>query len=158
VRRLAVVVGGTGVSVALQLLRAAFVSGRDDLSITVLYGAATPAQLAFEPWLRRKARMHPSFKLAVAVEREAEAVGGGSGGGGGGSESRGGGNDGAPAPAPAWRPEHVGLIDTAMLRAHMPPPGDDLQVIVSGPQRMCQAVRASLTELGYAPETVYSYM
>lgn len=154
VRRLALVVGGTGVSVALQLLRAAIVAGRDDLPITLLYGAATPAQLAFEPWLRRKARMHPSFKLAVAVERVSEGEGGApeSHGGGGGD------NGDASAPPPAWHPEHVGLIDTAMLRAHMPPPGDDLQVIVSGPQRMCQAVRASLAELGYTPGTVYSYM
>jgi NAD(P)H-flavin reductase len=56
------------------------------------------------------------------------------------------------------RVQRVGFINADMVKGHMFPPSEDLQIVMCGPGPMCRALKPALASLGYTPEMVFSYM
>ncbi|ORZ31129.1 hypothetical protein BCR44DRAFT_1392892, partial [Catenaria anguillulae PL171] len=136
VKRIALVAGGTGISAMIQVIRSVLFHKRTDLEVKLLYGAVAPTELVFKDVLIEKARDNPNIKLYFTVDK----------------------------PDAAWPKEGensmfgTGYMSADVLKRELPPPGDDLRVIVCGPWKMCQVLKQTLTEIGYPKGMWYCFM
>jgi cytochrome-b5 reductase len=106
---------------------------REDLQVKLLYGAIEESELVYKDILLEKANSHSNLKVYFTVDK----------------------------PSSNWPkgPQFgTGYMDANTLRRELPPPGDDLRIILCGPWKMCQVIKQLLPEIGYPPEQWYSFM
>lgn len=59
--------------------------------------------------------------------------------------------------APGWE-YGTGFVDASMMKAHLPPPANDVLIVMCGPPPMIQnACLPNLTKLGYDPQNTFTY-
>lgn len=59
--------------------------------------------------------------------------------------------------APGWE-YSTGFVDASMMKAHLPPPANDVLMVMCGPPPMIQnACLPNLTKLGYDPQNTFTY-
>ena len=131
-RKFGLVAGGTGISPMLGIVRSVLYHGRDDVQVNLCYGSNTPSSFVFLPQLQAAAAVFPQLKIALTADKAGE-----------------------PEDAYTGR---VGFMDAEFLKASLPPPGEDVLVVLCGPWKMCQVLKGVLADLGYTGDQLYSYM
>ena len=138
--RVAMLVGGTGISPMLQALHAVLGTDGDTTQVTILYGSQSSDNILAKATLDAWAASHGD-RLAVIHVLSNE-------------------------PADSESPFERGFITKDLVQRHVPPPGEDCLVFVCGPpplyDALCgprgdAAVAGVLGELGYAPAQVVKF-
>jgi flavocytochrome c len=128
IRRFGFIAGGTGIAPMLQVLRAATKPPFADnvTSLRLIYAAESEDELTYEKiMLDIEDSSSGKFKCHFVINN----------------------------PPPGWT-RGVGFIDGPMLRQWMPPPGDDLLILICGPPVMQNIVKRLLTAQGHNPKLV----
>eukprot|EP01027_Heterolobosea_sp_BB2_P023744 GEZU01035726.1.p1 GENE.GEZU01035726.1~~GEZU01035726.1.p1 ORF type:complete len:189 (-),score=43.47 GEZU01035726.1:594-1160(-) len=102
----------------------------DKTQLSLIYAARDENELLFKDELQTCALRKPEqLKLCFTVEK----------------------------PSPKWK-QNVGHITEDMLKKQMPPPGNNVKIVICGPNRMVQAVEVILLgKLGYTKEMIYDF-
>ncbi len=131
-RKFGLVAGGTGISPMLGIIRSVLYHARDDVQVNLCYGSNTPSSFVFLPQLQAAAQAFPQLHIALTADRKDEGD--------------------------ATYDGRVGFMDADFLKANLPPPGEDVLVVLCGPWKMCQVMKDVLKQLGYEGDQLYSYM
>ncbi len=127
-RRIGMIAGGTGITPMLQLIREMFFDKGDSTNISLVFGNQTPSDILLRGEIDDLALEQPNrFKQWYTVDRDAP-------------------ND--------WRYD-VGFITEQMLKDHLPPPGDDVLIVMCGPPPMIQACTGLLDKIGHKNKFAY---
>ncbi|KAJ6666373.1 hypothetical protein lerEdw1_000646 [Lerista edwardsae] len=130
VKYVGMIAGGTGITPMLQLIRA-IMKDRDDPTIChLLFANQTEKDILLRPELEEvQARHSQRFKLWYTLDRAPES----------------------------WDYGH-GFVNQEMIKDHMPPPQDDVLILMCGPPPMIQyACIPNLDKLGYSKEMRFAY-
>lgn len=119
------IAGGTGITPMMQVARQ-ILAAKEDIEIRMLVANQTEADILLRPELERMQVEFPNVKVHFTLDR----------------------------PPSGWR-HSSGFIDEAMLKAHMPAPGAETQVLVCGPPPMVNmACLPNLEKLGYTQDNI----
>jgi cytochrome-b5 reductase len=139
-RKIVMLVGGTGITPMLQALQALLGTSTDRSKATLLYSSKSQADILARGTLDAWEATHPRrLHVHHTLTREPEGSG--------------------------WTGRR-GRIDAAMLRAHLPPPSDDVLIFVCGPPAMYdllsgprtdKALTGLLAEMGYSARHVVKF-
>jgi cytochrome-b5 reductase len=130
VKKVAMIAGGVGISPMIQVIRHVLHCDAPT-DLTLVWGCERPGDIVYKQTLDRMASLHDNLKVVYYVDK--------------------------PPADGSWTGE-VGFIDRAAIEKHVCPPSDDLKIIICGPYRMCQAMKALLKQMGYADHMFFSYM
>nr|XP_056703610.1 NADH-cytochrome b5 reductase 3 [Euleptes europaea] len=129
-KHVGLIAGGTGITPMLQLIRAV-VKDKDDPTIChLLFANQTEQDILLRPELEEIQVQHSDrFKLWYTLDRASED----------------------------WNYSQ-GFVNQEMLKDHMPPPADDVLILMCGPPPMIQyACIPNLDKLGYPKEAQFAY-
>lgn len=129
-KHLGMVAGGTGITPMLQVLRAAFKDNADTTQVSLVYASVTEEDILLRKELDELAKQHPrNFSVFYTLDK----------------------------PAAGWT-GGAGFVSADMLRAHLPAPGPDTQVLICGPPMMVErAVVPALAEIGFSAEQYLTF-
>uniref|UniRef100_A0A7M4EFD0 NADH-cytochrome b5 reductase n=1 Tax=Crocodylus porosus TaxID=8502 RepID=A0A7M4EFD0_CROPO len=129
-KHLGMIAGGTGITPMLQLIRHITKDPKDDTKCYLLFANQTEKDILLRTELEEVAKKHPSqFKLWYTLDR----------------------------PPQDWK-YSSGFITVDMIKAHLPPPGNDSIILMCGPPPMIQfACQPSLDKLGYSKNNMFAY-
>lgn len=140
-KKIAMLVGGTGITPMVQALHAILGTAGDPTErVSVLYGSRSAddilAKSVLDEWEKGSDRLDVTHVLSAEPEGS------------------------------AWTGAR-GFIDEALCRAKLPPPGDDVLIFVCGPPPMYAALcgprgddapfEGLLADMGYAADSVYKF-
>ncbi|KAK6472586.1 NADH-cytochrome b5 reductase 2 [Huso huso] len=130
VKHVGMVAGGTGITPMLQLIRHITADPRDDTKCYLIFANQTEKDILLRAELEEVAEKHPEqFKLWYTLDK----------------------------PPQGWK-YSSGFINADMIKDHMPPPADDVLILMCGPPPMIQfACQPNLGKLGYKQETCFAY-
>lgn len=130
VKQLALIAGGTGITPMLQLIRAVMKDKGDRTVCYLLFANQTEKDILLRDELEEILVNHSNrFKLWYTLDR-----------------------------APENWDYSQGFVNEDMLKAFMPPPGDDVLMLMCGPPPMIQyAINPSLDKLGYLQDRRFAY-
>ncbi|KAM9320202.1 NADH-cytochrome b5 reductase 1-like [Gastrophryne carolinensis] len=128
VRRVGMISGGTGLTPMLQLIQAILKDPEDETKCFLLFANQSVQDIILRRDLDRLQKEHSeSFKAWYTV-------------------------DSAPED---WE-YSKGFVDSKMIQDHMPPPADDVLILLCGPPAMIKlACKPSLDLLGYEDNMIY---
>ncbi|XP_060114326.1 NADH-cytochrome b5 reductase 3 [Heteronotia binoei] len=129
-KRVGMIAGGTGITPMLQFIRAV-VKDKDDPTICyLLFANQTEQDILLRPELEEiQAQNSSRFKLWYTLDRASED----------------------------WNYSQ-GFVNHEMIKDHMPPPEDDVLILMCGPPPMIQyACMPNLEKLGYAKKAIFAY-
>ncbi|XP_075711874.1 NADH-cytochrome b5 reductase 3 [Rhinoderma darwinii] len=129
VKQLGLIAGGTGITPMLQLIRA-ITKDKDDPTVCyLLFANQAEKDILLREELEEIRANYPSFKLWYTLDR-----------------------------APENWDYSQGFVNEDMVKAFMPPPGDDVLILMCGPPPMIQyAINPSLDKLGYPQDRRFAY-
>ena len=130
----ALVAGGTGITPMLQIANTVLSDPNDNTEITILACNSTPDDVMLYDEVNQIATQSDGkirVVWAVSKERAAEP-----------------GNLSEVVPYP-W-PHLTGRISVAMIKEHLPPPGEDTVACLCGPPGFNKAAQAALAEVGHS--------
>ncbi|XP_040291933.1 NADH-cytochrome b5 reductase 3 [Bufo bufo] len=130
VKQLGLIAGGTGITPMLQLIRAV-IKDKDDPTICyLLFANQSEKDILLRDELEEIQANYPSrFKLWYTLDR-----------------------------APENWDYSQGFVNEEMIKQSMPPPGDDVLILMCGPPPMVQyAINPSLDKLGYPQDRRFAY-
>ncbi|XP_020665707.3 NADH-cytochrome b5 reductase 3 [Pogona vitticeps] len=130
VKYVGMIAGGTGITPMLQLIRA-ITKDKDDPTVChLLFANQTEDDILLRPELEEVQAQHSArFKLWYTLDRAPEG----------------------------WNYSQ-GFVNQDMIKDHMPPPQDDVLILMCGPPPMIQyACIPNLDKLGYAKEMRFAY-
>lgn len=133
VKHVGMIAGGTGITPMYQLIRHVVETrqGRDSLGLSLLYANQHPGDILLRTELET---FHNSaskqFELAYTVDRLEKDE--------------------------KWS-GHMGFVSEAMIRECMPPPSEDVLLLLCGPAPMIKSVRCILQSLGYREDRIYAF-
>ncbi|XP_077194002.1 NADH-cytochrome b5 reductase 3 isoform X2 [Paroedura picta] len=129
-KHVGMIAGGTGITPMLQLIRAIVKDKEDPTICYLLFANQTEQDILLRPELEEIQAQHPDrFKLWYTLDRASE----------GWDYSR-------------------GFVNQEMLKDHMPPPAEDVLILMCGPPPMIQyACIPNLDKLGYPKEARFAY-
>lgn len=130
VKKIGMIAGGTGITPMLQLVRQVFKDSEDDTELWLLFANQTENDILLRPELEDIQLEYPNrFHLWFTLDR----------------------------PEESWK-YSSGFINDEMIKAHLPPPGDDTIILMCGPPPMINfACIPNLDKLGYSPDMRHSY-
>ena len=125
--KIGMMAGGSGITPILQVVVAALKNKDDPTQFSLIYANQTEGDILLRSTLEDLVTKHSDrFKLHYTLDRP---------------------------PKSGWK-FSSGFIDSDMIRAYMPPPGDDTLILMCGPPPMIKyACRANLEKLGYSKES-----
>jgi cytochrome-b5 reductase len=123
------IAGGTGITPMMQIIRSVANHAEDLTSISLLYGSQTENDILCREELMYYSATRSNMNVHVALERP-----------------------------PAFWEMGSGFINARMISKHLPPPGDDVLILLCGPPPMIRAVKKSLQVLGYDDEMIFDYL
>ena len=128
VSQLGFICGGSGITPAYQVIQSVLDDASDRTLLWLLFANQTVDDILLRDQLDRWATDHPTrFKLRYTVSE--------------------------PPPEGSVWDHSVGRIDAAMIRAHMPPPGESCFIGMCGPPGMIkEACIPNLLQLGYSQQ------
>lgn len=131
-RRIGMVAGGTGITPMLQIMRRALADPEDSTEFFLLLANQTEKDILCRPEIDQMAADHPNVHVWYTIDR-------------------------VEGDAAAWK-YSTGFVSTAMIKEHLPEPGQDTQVFLCGPPPMLKfAVLPALEELGFTPNMHFSF-
>ncbi|MGH0173181.1 UNVERIFIED_CONTAM: hypothetical protein FKN15_065207 [Acipenser sinensis] len=130
VKHVGMVAGGTGITPMLQLIRHITADPRDDTKCYLIFANQAEKDILLRAELEEVAEKHAEqFKLWYTLDK----------------------------PPQGWK-YSSGFINADMIKDHMPPPADDVLILMCGPPPMIQfACQPNLGKLGYKQETCFAY-
>ncbi|KAM3926015.1 NADH-cytochrome b5 reductase 3 [Leptodactylus fuscus] len=130
VKQLGMIAGGTGITPMLQLIRAVIKDKDDHTVCYLLFANQTEKDILLRDELEEIRTNHPSaFKLWYTLDR-----------------------------APENWDYSQGFVNEDMIKSFMPPPGDDVLMLMCGPPPMIQyAINPSLDKIGYPQDRRFAY-
>ncbi|XP_019399920.1 PREDICTED: NADH-cytochrome b5 reductase 3 [Crocodylus porosus] len=130
VKYVGMIAGGTGITPMLQLIRAIMKDKDDPTVCNLLFANQTEKDILLRPELEEIQVEYPDrFNLWYTLDR-----------------------------APENWAYSQGYVNQDMIRDHMPPPQDDVLILLCGPPPMIQyACTPNLDKLGYIKDMVFSY-
>ncbi|KAM9312614.1 NADH-cytochrome b5 reductase 3 [Gastrophryne carolinensis] len=130
VKQLGMIAGGTGITPMLQLIRAIMKDKDDPTTCYLLFANQTEKDILLRNELEEVQANHSSrFKLWYTLDR-----------------------------APDNWDYSQGFVNEDMIKSFMPPPGDDVLMLMCGPPPMIQyAISPSLDKLGYPQDRRFAY-
>ncbi|XP_025050150.1 NADH-cytochrome b5 reductase 3 isoform X2 [Alligator sinensis] len=130
VKYVGMIAGGTGITPMLQLIRAIMKDKDDPTVCNLLFANQTEKDILLRPELEEVRVEYPDrFNLWYTLDRAPEN----------------------------WEYSQ-GYVNQDMIRDHMPPPQDDVLILMCGPPPMIQyACTPNLDKLGYIKDMVFSY-
>ncbi|KAM8973378.1 NADH-cytochrome b5 reductase 3 [Pelodytes ibericus] len=129
VKHLGLIAGGTGITPMLQLIRAITKDKDDKTTCYLLFANQTEKDILLRDELEEIRANYPSFKLWYTLDR-----------------------------APEDWDYSQGFVNEEMIKSFMPPPGDDVLILMCGPPPMVQyAINPSLDKLGYSQDRRFAY-
>lgn len=170
------VVGGTGVSVGVQLVRYVLHAAAARLDnaaapravpgMTLIWAVASPDQLVYRRRMEAQAAsaagLAVPLRLVWVVEAGAEGMVAPACGGDAPPAAADGAAAGRAGVTPAGTPVYAGRVTPALLAAELPAvpraDGHRASAVLCGPPPMCRGVRAAMEALGYDPANVYSWV
>ncbi|XP_071955138.1 NADH-cytochrome b5 reductase 3-like [Antedon mediterranea] len=128
--KVGLIAGGTGITPMLQLIREVFKHSDDTTDLWLLFANQTEADILLRDELEEIAEEQKSrFHLWYTLDR----------------------------PEEGWK-YSSGFVTEDMLKATMPPPGDDTLILMCGPPPMINyACQPNLEKLGYAEDRRFAY-
>nr|XP_057934445.1 NADH-cytochrome b5 reductase 3 [Doryrhamphus excisus] len=129
-RHVGLIAGGTGITPMLQLITAVMKDPQDRTVCHLIFANQTEKDILLRPELEEIQVNNPErFKLWLTVDR-------------------------AP---PKWEYSE-GFINEDMIREHLPPPADDVLILMCGPPPMIQfACNPNLDKVGHAAERRFTF-
>ncbi|KAE8623770.1 hypothetical protein XENTR_v10005723 [Xenopus tropicalis] len=129
-RQVGMIAGGTGITPMLQLIQTILKDPDDLTKCSLLFANKSKNDIILREELQELERKHSGrFKVWFAVETAPEG----------------------------WEYSE-GLINCAMIRAHLPSPADDVFILLCGPPAMIQlACKPNLSLLGYQEDSCFVY-
>ncbi|XP_066446957.1 NADH-cytochrome b5 reductase 3 [Eleutherodactylus coqui] len=130
VKQLGMIAGGTGITPMLQLIRAVMKDKDDQTVCYLLFANQTEKDILLRDELEEiRTNYSDRFKLWYTLDR-----------------------------APENWDYSQGFVNEDMIKAFMPPPGDDVLVLMCGPPPMIQyAINPSLDKLNYPQDRRFAY-
>ncbi|KAI9283357.1 hypothetical protein BY458DRAFT_496284 [Sporodiniella umbellata] len=127
VKAIGMIAGGTGITPMLQIIRRACNDPLDKTIIQLIFANITEDDIILKEDLDKMSADFPNqFKVCYVLEK----------------------------PPLGWSGES-GLITQETIKAHCPPPSNDIKLLLCGPQLMLRSLTSIVTELGYQkPKTV----
>lgn len=127
-KHVAMVCGGTGITPMLQVIRQIFADPGDTTKVSLLFANQTPEDILLKQELDELAAKDPNFKVTYTVDKAGLLS--------------------------FWKGEK-GFVDAPMLSRTLPPPSDDVTVLVCGPPAMRErAVTPALKQLGFGDDAI----
>ncbi|XP_053576244.1 NADH-cytochrome b5 reductase 2 [Bombina bombina] len=122
--------GGTGITPMLQLIRHITQDPNDNTKCSLIFANQTEEDILLRKELEEVANNHPDqFKLFFTLDR----------------------------PPQGWN-FGSGFVTADMIKKHLPPPSDDVLVLMCGPPPMIQfACQDNLTKLNYPEDRRFAY-
>ncbi|KAE8613086.1 hypothetical protein XENTR_v10007560 [Xenopus tropicalis] len=129
-KHLGMIAGGTGITPMLQLIRAVMKDKEDKTICYLLFANQTERDILLRSELEEIRVSHPSrFKLWYTLDR-----------------------------APEDWDYSQGFVNEDMISSFMPPPGDEVLILMCGPPPMIQyAINPSLDKLSYPQDRRFAY-
>ncbi|XP_072171809.1 NADH-cytochrome b5 reductase 3-like [Diadema setosum] len=129
-KNIGMIAGGTGITPMLQLIRHVFKDSEDESNLWLLFANQTEQDILLRKELEEVKEDQPDrFHLWYTLDR----------------------------PQEGWE-YSSGFVNEEMLKAHMPPPGDDTLILMCGPPPMIDyACMPNLEKLGYTKEMRFAY-
>ncbi|KAH7883755.1 NADH-cytochrome b5 reductase [Phlebopus sp. FC_14] len=126
-RQIGMVAGGTGITPMLQIIRAALKNPADKTKLSLIYANVNLEDVLLKKELDDLVAKHPSrFTVYYVLNNPPEGWAGG-----------------------------AGFVSKEQIAKYIPPPSDDIKVLLCGPPPMMTAMKKHLAELNYpAPRTV----
>mmetsp|Transcript_36968 Transcript_36968/g.82180 ORF Transcript_36968/g.82180 Transcript_36968/m.82180 type:complete len:968 (+) Transcript_36968:95-2998(+) len=124
-KSIGMVAGGTGITPMMQVARH-ILAQKEDIEIRMLVANQTEADILMRPELDKMVVSHPNVKVYYTLDR----------------------------PPSGWR-QGSGFITEEMLKAHLPAPGPETQVLLCGPPPMVNmACLPNLEKLGFKQDNI----
>ena len=121
-RRIGMIAGGTGITPMLQLVREMFYDKQDNTHISMIFANQSPNDILLRGEIDDMALEQPNrFKRWYTVDRDAPED---------------------------WEFD-TGFVSEQMMKDHLPPPGDDVLIVMCGPPPMITACTKNLENIGY---------
>nr|XP_033783789.1 NADH-cytochrome b5 reductase 2 [Geotrypetes seraphini] len=129
-KHLGMIAGGTGITPMLQLIRHITSDPTDHTKLSLIFANQTKEDILLRTELENVAENHRhQFKLWYTLDR----------------------------PPRDWK-YSSGFVTADMITKHLPPPGDDVMILMCGPPPMIQfACQNNLTKLGYPENMRFAY-
>ncbi|KAF9105077.1 NADH-cytochrome b5 reductase [Mortierella sp. AM989] len=119
-RAIGMIAGGTGLTPMLQIIRAVLKNPADKTLINFIFANVTEEDIILKAELDALAKKYPQFKVYYVLNTPPEGWTGG-----------------------------VGFVNADMIKEHMPPPAEDIKILLCGPPPMISAMSKITQELGY---------
>uniref|UniRef100_A0A0E0N420 NADH-cytochrome b5 reductase n=1 Tax=Oryza rufipogon TaxID=4529 RepID=A0A0E0N420_ORYRU len=129
VRAFGMLAGGSGITPMFQVARAILENPNDITKVHLVYANVTHDDILLKEELDNMAKTYPDrFKIYYVLNQPPEVWNGG-----------------------------VGFVSQDMIKAHLPAPAEDIQILRCGPPPMNKAMAAHLDELGYTKEMQFQF-
>ncbi|XP_067855310.1 NADH-cytochrome b5 reductase 3-like isoform X2 [Heptranchias perlo] len=130
VKKVGMIAGGTGITPMLQLIRAIVKNPEDPTICHLLFANQTEKDILLQPELEEIEAEHPHRVIIwYTLDRAPEG----------------------------WKYSQ-GFVNEEMIQKHLPPPADDVLILLCGPPPMIQfACNPNLDNLGYSLSTRFTY-
>lgn len=129
-RHVGMIAGGTGVTPMLQLIRSIIADPADNTKCSIIFANQTEEDILLRKELDEAHRNHPDkLNLWYTLDK----------------------------PSEGWK-YSKGFVDAAMIKDHLPPPANDVLIVMCGPAPMIQyACLPNLDKLGYKTDNTFAY-
>ncbi|XP_036391232.1 NADH-cytochrome b5 reductase 2 [Megalops cyprinoides] len=129
-KHVGMIAGGTGITPMLQLIRSITKDPADNTKCYLIFANQTKKDILLRKELEEVQKSHPDkFKLWYTLDK-----------------------------APAEWKYSTGFVDAGMIKDHLPPPANDVLIVMCGPPPMIQyACQPNLSKLGYKTENTFAY-
>ncbi|KAL1972766.1 hypothetical protein VTN31DRAFT_7180 [Thermomyces dupontii] len=124
-RHIGMIAGGTGITPMLQIIKAIIRNrprngGNDVTKVDLIFANVNPEDILLKDELDKLAKEDDGFNVYYVLNNPPENWTGG-----------------------------VGFVTADMIKAHMPPPADDIKILLCGPPPMVSAMKKATESLGY---------
>ncbi|XP_029992593.1 NADH-cytochrome b5 reductase 2 [Sphaeramia orbicularis] len=128
-KHVAMIAGGTGITPMLQLIRRITADPSDNTKCSLIFANQTEKDILLREELEEVKKKHPEVNLWFTLDR----------------------------PPQDWS-YSSGFINHEMIEEHLPPPSNDVLVVLCGPPPMIQyACLPNLDKLGYKTDNIFAY-
>ncbi|CAN0089370.1 unnamed protein product, partial [Phaeothamnion confervicola] len=130
VMKIGMIAGGTGITPMTQIV-SAVTKERSVVEMSLVFANQSEADILLRGFIEGTAEAYPNFKFHYTVDR--------------------------PPTDGEWK-YSTGFITEEMLRAHLPPPGPDVIILMCGPPPMLKfACLPALEKIGYSKDMLFEF-
>lgn len=126
-RTIGMLAGGTGVTPMFQII-SDIVKRKENVRTSMIFGNITEQDILLRDELKKVTAEHQNIAVYCTLDK----------------------------PSDDWT-QGRGFITKDMIKAHLPPPGDNMIILLCGPPPMVGAMEKNLTEMGYTEDMYFKY-